>query len=61
MQSWSLERWDRDVNGFSETDFPQNVRMAKDTLNHNVCFPFKILAVSLEWYVAPILKTSESI
>lgn len=38
MQSWSLEQWHRDVNGFSETDFLENIRMARDILNHNACF-----------------------
>lgn len=33
MLSWSQERWDCDVNSFTETDFIQNVKMSGATFN----------------------------
>lgn len=36
-QSRRQERWNRDVDGFSERDLLQNVRMTRANSNHHAC------------------------
>lgn len=62
MQSWNQEWWDRDLNGFTQTDVIHNFRMSKQqrtTFNSTCRRLHKTLEVQTEFTLQNISPESD--